>query len=65
MQNEPVTKKMEFNDYEIVLGLVGFEDDEENSVWVVVRGNDMVSITYHLNLDLNPSVFVLVYLRSE
>ena len=65
MQNEPVAKEMEFNDFEIVPGLAGIEDDELSVAFVRVKGNDLVSVTYHLNLKLNPSVFVLVYLREE
>ena len=65
MLNEPVAKEMEFNDFEIVPGMAVFEEDDDDMVFVRAKGNDIVSVTYHLNLKLNPSVFVLVTLREE
>ena len=58
-----VKNYVQFNDFSIILGYVSFEETDDQ-LWLDIAGNDIDTITYHLDTDLSPSVYILIKLRD-
>ena len=64
LDNKPIKHSVEFNDFAIVLGAVCCPEIDAFS-WVEVHSQDVDSVIFHLDMNLCPSVFVLVNLRDR